>query len=155
MAHSVAGKKLTKVIDEVFRLNGAILKTGDHLTSDIGLTSSRWQILVSLKNGPMTVAEIAREMGLSRQNVQRIANRLKQDLFIEAQDNPAHLRSNLYTLTALGQSSVDRISEKQSKWANAMAKNMKDAELEQLSLLLNEYRQKIEKSLKETIEGEK
>ncbi len=155
MAHTRSGKKLTELIDETFRLNGAILKVGDYLTTDIGLTSSRWQVLASLKNGPITVAEIAREMGLSRQNVQRIANRLKQDLFIEAKNNPAHLRSNLYALTSLGKTSMDEISEKQEKWANKVAENMKDTELQKAIFLLNDYRQQIETSFKEMIKGEK
>jgi DNA-binding MarR family transcriptional regulator len=115
------------------------------LISDIGLTSSRWQVLASMKNGPITVAEIDREMGLSRQNVQRIANRLKQDLFIEAENNPANIRSNLYALTSLGKTSIDEISERQEKWANMVAINMKDTELQQMILLLNDYRQQIDR----------
>jgi DNA-binding MarR family transcriptional regulator len=155
LAHTTSGKKLTELIDETFRLNGAILKAGDHLTNDIGLTSSRWQVLASLKNGPITVAEISREMGLSRQNVQRIANRLKQDLFIETEKNPAHLRSNLYILTTFGKNSMEKISKKQEIWANTVSVNMKDTELEQVNILLNKYRKQIEKSLKTMSEGEK
>jgi len=50
---------------------------GDKFISDLGLTSTRWQVLGSLMDGPITVAEIARRMGLSWQNVQRISNRLE------------------------------------------------------------------------------
>src|ERR1700704_2902386 len=72
---------VTELILEVFRLNGRLLVAGDRLVADLGLTSARWQVLgaVALAAAPMPVAWIARNMGLTRQAVQRIVNELIAD----------------------------------------------------------------------------
>jgi len=81
MNHTKSGSKFTELILETFRLNGVLIEAGDKLISDLGLTSARWQVLGNLMGGSITVAEIARKMGLARQNVQRISNRLEQGGF--------------------------------------------------------------------------
>ena len=67
--------QLTDLIVETFRLNGRLLAAGDGLVADLGLTSARWQVLgaIAASPVPLPVASIARNMGLSRQGVQRLA----------------------------------------------------------------------------------
>ena len=62
----------------VFRLNGRLIEAGNRLVGDIGLTSAWWQVLgaLALSPTPLPVAHIARNMGLARQSVQRIADLL-------------------------------------------------------------------------------
>ncbi len=52
---------------------------GDQLLAEFGLTSARWQVLgaVALSGAPQPVASIARNMGLTRQAVQRVVARRK------------------------------------------------------------------------------
>jgi hypothetical protein len=66
------------VIVSVFRLNGYLIDAGNRLVMDIGLTSAWWQVLGALAMSPvpLPVAHIARNMGLSRQAVQRVADLL-------------------------------------------------------------------------------
>ena len=66
------GKVFTDLILETFRLNGKLLAAGDKLTSGLPLSSARRQVLGEIIDGPFTVAQIARNMGLKRQSVQRI-----------------------------------------------------------------------------------
>jgi DNA-binding MarR family transcriptional regulator len=72
---------LTELILETFRLNGRLLAAGDALVRDLGLTSARWQILgaIALSPVPLPVAHIARNMGLTRQSVQKLVNELQSD----------------------------------------------------------------------------
>ncbi len=144
--HTKTGKALTELIIETFRLNGAILKAGDKLISDLGLTSARWQVLSCLTNEPITVAEIARRMGLSRQNVQRIANRLLQDQFVETIPNPAHKRASLFKLTSLGTESMQEVTRRQREWANQVSKNMGFEEIEKTVSTMTDCRKKIDNS---------
>src|SRR5215831_3423233 len=69
---------VTRLILQVFRLNGRLLAAGDRLVEDLGLTSARWQVLgaISVARTPQPVAHIARSMGLTRQAVQRTVNEL-------------------------------------------------------------------------------
>ena len=48
------GQRLTELILETFRLNGALLSRGDRLVQDIGLTSARQRRPQSLARAPRT-----------------------------------------------------------------------------------------------------
>ena len=74
-------RSLTDLIIGVFRLNGALLVSGDALVEDLGLTSARWQVLgaIALSPVPLPVAHLARNMGLTRQAVQRSVDEMRHD----------------------------------------------------------------------------
>jgi len=118
---SPAGDAVTDLVLEVFRLNGALLAAGDALTGDLGLSSARWQVLGALETAPLTVSQVARNMGLTRQSVQRIANNLVDDGLLAPQDNPQHKRARLLRLTDLGRRRLATINQRQAGWADALA----------------------------------
>src|SRR3712207_432709 len=93
---------LTELILEVFRVNGDLLAAGGLLTAGTGQTSSRWQVLGALAGTAAPVAAFARQMGLSRQSVQRTADLLVQEGLVEYAPNPARRRAKLVRLTARG-----------------------------------------------------
>jgi len=121
--HTPPGTALTELILGVFRLNGALLEAGDALVRDIGLTSARWQVLgaITLEGRALTVAQIARRMGLSRQAVQRVANDLAGAGMIEFTDNPDHKRARLASLTAAGSDACAEADARQVAWVNRLA----------------------------------
>src|ERR671919_2118381 len=96
------GETATEVILSIFRANGLLLAAGDLLVADEGLTSARWQVLgaIALAEGPLTVPQIARRMGLTRQSVHATVNRLVADGLLELAPNADHRRSQLVRLTA-------------------------------------------------------
>ena len=112
---------LTQLILEVFRVNGDLLAAGNRITKPAGQTSARWQVLGALRNGPLTVAAIAREMGLARQSVQRTTDLLAEEAVVEFLDNPAHRRAKLVRLTSQGQEVLGEISRRQVAWTNGLA----------------------------------
>ena len=121
-----AGAALTELMLETFRLNGRLLVAGDRLVAPIGLTSARWQVLgaVALAGQPLTVACIARNMGLTRQAVQRVANELTTDGLISFADNPHHRRARLVTLTAAGNKAYTSAMARHTSWSNALVKHL-------------------------------
>ena len=66
---SRGGQTFSELLVEVFRVNGLLLAAGDDLARPAGLTSARWQVLGVVDHGPVTVAQVARIMGLTRQSV--------------------------------------------------------------------------------------
>jgi DNA-binding MarR family transcriptional regulator len=121
--HTPEGAALTELILEIFRLNGALLADGDRLVGDIGLTSARWQVMgaAALSPVPLSVAAIARNMGLTRQAVQRVANDLAQAGFVAFAPNPHHQRAQLVLLTASGTAAYRAAIARQVPWANRIA----------------------------------
>lgn len=133
MPHTPEGKKFTSLLLEVFKLNGLLILKGDRITKESKLSSARWKVLGALaeKNGSMTVPSIANKMGQTRQAVQRLANEMVRDDLLFFQDNPNHKRAQLLNLTDKGKDTFKKLEEKQIPWANKIAKEFSEAELQQ------------------------
>ena len=147
MNHTPSAAKFTDLVLETFRLNGALIAAGDQLVGDLGLTSARWQVLGTLPHGPATVAEIARRMGLTRQNVQRIADCLVMDGFVTTTPNPAHRRAKLYSFSPLGKTVMEEVVCRQTKWANQVADEADPEKLADAVSLMMMLRKMIEQNL--------
>src|SRR5260370_5655559 len=98
------GDAATEVVLETFRVNGLLLAAGSRLAARERLTPARWQVLgaVALAGRPLTVPQIARRMGLTRQAVQASVNRLLAEALVEARGNLDHRRSPLIPVTERG-----------------------------------------------------
>lgn len=127
--HTAPAAILTQLIVEIFRANGALLAAGDQMTGAIGQSSGRWQVMASAAGEPQTVAQIARDMGLTRQSVQRSANLLVKDGLAEFAPNPHHQRAKLLRLTRRGTRTLASISRAQVEWSNEMAGAMTQQDL--------------------------
>lgn len=114
------GDTFSDLVIEVFRANGLLLEAGDRLTQPVGLSSARWQVLGVVEHGPISVAHVARSMGLARQSVQQTADGLEQDGFIAYAENPYHRRSKLMQLTSKGRAALDDLDRQRLAWAEAI-----------------------------------
>ena len=125
-AVAVSPEGITELILRVFRVNGALLAAGDRLVAELGLTSARWQLLGGLadQEEPLSVAQLARKMGLTRQAVQRIANELVAEGVVAFRANPRHKRAQLIELTPRGHELYDRSMELQRPWAAALGRDL-------------------------------
>jgi len=107
-----------------FRLNGQLLALAEELARPAGLTAAWWQVLGAVLGEPRTVSEIAREMGLTRQSVQRIADLVVAAGLASYADNPAHRRAKLVTLTSAGRDAIARIDPQHATAAAALVKEV-------------------------------
>jgi DNA-binding MarR family transcriptional regulator len=105
----------------IYRLNGHVLSVAEDLTRPVGLTAAWWQVLASVLREPMSVADISRFIGNTRQAVQRIADRLVDEGLVEFHDNPAHARAKLLAPTEKGRSAVREIAPAHVQLADRLA----------------------------------
>jgi DNA-binding MarR family transcriptional regulator len=105
-----------------FKLNGQFLALAEELARPAGLTAAWWQVLGAVLGEPLTVAGIAREMGITRQSVQRIADILAERGLAEYLPNPAHRRAKLLTPTGPGRAAIARIGPGHAAAAARLAK---------------------------------
>jgi DNA-binding MarR family transcriptional regulator len=145
-----AGVALTAMFLKLFRVNGLLLMTGDRLTSDHGLTSARWQVMSVLADGPLTVSQIARNMGLKRQSVQRLVNVLSQQTLLVLSDNPNHRRARLVQMTGSGRSHYEEISQIQAHWVNGISEGLNVGDLKLAFEQLREIEERLIWELSET-----
>lgn len=134
------GEAATDVVVRTFQANGAFLAAGDRLAAEEGLTSARWQVMgaLALEGRPLTVPQIARRMGLTRQSVQATVKRLLAAGLVEADGNPDHRRSPLIRQTELGNAKYDRLQRRQAKWINELSIGLNVSELATTARVLEE-----------------
>ena len=104
-----------------FKLNGQFLALAEELARPAGLTAAWWQVLGAVLGAPLPVAGIAREMGLARQSVQRIADILVKRGLAGYRDNPAHRRAKLLVPTEAGRAAIARIGPGHAAAAGRLA----------------------------------
>jgi DNA-binding MarR family transcriptional regulator len=140
------GEAATELILSTFRANGLLLDAGDLLSADEGLTSSRWQVLgaIVLAERPLTVPQIARRMGLTRQSVHATVDRLVRDGLLELAPNADHRRSALVRLTRRGITTYEAIDARQVAWVNRLARGIARSEIDTAVCVLQEISLRLE-----------
>ncbi|EJZ22416.1 MarR family winged helix-turn-helix transcriptional regulator [Rhizobium sp. Pop5] len=126
------------------RLAGHLTAAGDRLAKPAGQTSARWQVLAAARRGDMSVAQIARALGLARQGVQRLADILESEGLIAYADNPQHQRAKLVRLTAEGGARLGAIEIAQAGWANELGAAFTTAELDAACAVMMRVMQMLE-----------
>jgi DNA-binding MarR family transcriptional regulator len=122
---------LSALAKTVFRLNGQLVAVGEDLAIPSGMTGAWWQVLGTVLRTPMSVSDIAREIGVTRQSVQRIADLLVEGRLAEYRSNPAHRRAKLLTPTDAGRTAVRRITPGHAAFAARLAEEMGVAAMEE------------------------
>jgi DNA-binding MarR family transcriptional regulator len=126
MKHSDEGLAFTEIVLETFKLSGLLAVEGDKISVPLGLSSARWKVLGSLARSetPLTVPQIARNMGQSRQALQALVNVLCEAGLVEFQENPNHKRAKLVALTTNGKDIYQRMETIQIPWANQLSEDI-------------------------------
>jgi DNA-binding MarR family transcriptional regulator len=135
-ARTPAGDALTDLVMQVVRLIRDFTAAGEALAKPAGQTLARWLVLEAVQDGPATVAQIARQMHLARQGVQRLADVLVRDGLAVYEPNPAHRRAKLLRLTPQGRSALRTVQAAQRSWADALGAELGEADLRQASAVL-------------------
>ncbi|WP_070963937.1 MarR family winged helix-turn-helix transcriptional regulator [Vibrio sonorensis] len=130
------GEIFTKIVLETFKVSGLFNNEGDRMSEEFNLSSARWKILGAIEKSDelLTVPEIGRAMGQSRQASQRIVDVMSKDGLVEFIENPSHKRAKHVVLTKEGKRIYDLLDDKQALWA---AKAAKELSREELDITLN------------------
>lgn len=144
--HTPAGAATTALILQSLRLHGVLLAAADGLTAPVGLTPARWQLLSGVARAaqPQPVARVAREMGLARQSVQRVADQLVADGLLVFADNPHHKRAALLVITEEGRRTFEAIMARQAPWVNELARGLALEDITAATALLQRIEQRID-----------
>ncbi|WP_375750076.1 MarR family winged helix-turn-helix transcriptional regulator [Vibrio sp. HN007] len=132
MSTKTNGEIFTQVVLEIFKVSGMLNAEGDALTKEFGLSSARWKVMGAIvkSNAALTVPQIGRTMGQSRQATQRIVDVMTKDGMLLQVDNPHHKKAKLVDLTEEGRRVYDQLDIKQFAWAAKGAEDITTSELE-------------------------
>ena len=117
-----------------------------------GLVSERgqglWGFLRMLKHeGPMTVPQVARRRGVSRQYILGMANKLSRAGLVTFEPNPQHRRSQLLALTPAGDIELQDLERRFKRLAASIADGFDAAELAKAAEIVSAVRDRIEDDL--------
>ncbi|AGZ39498.1 MarR family winged helix-turn-helix transcriptional regulator [Actinoplanes friuliensis] len=94
-------------------------------------------VLAALEEyGPLSQAEIGRRLGLDRNDVNGILNRLEGNEQVERQADPADRRRNIVTLTDTGRAHLDDLQQHADAVQDELLAGLDPAERRQLQTLL-------------------
>ena len=99
------------IVADVYELAGRFREQGEAIAAAVGQTQARWQVMSAASADPRTVPQIARRLGVSRQNVQRIADLLVKENWANFADNPDHKGSPYLVLNARGDAALAKITK--------------------------------------------
>lgn len=141
---------LPLIVADIFELAGLSRHRGEQIARGARQTQARWQVLSAASDPLRSVPQIARRLGVSRQNVQRIADALVGDRLAEFVANPDHRTSPHLQLTENGRATLVTITDLANAHHAALTPRLGGLDLERLHadlrLLLAALRSQYESS---------
>lgn len=119
------------LVADVYELAGELERAGEVVARSVAQSGARWKVLSAASVEGQTVAQLARRLGLARQSVQRVADKLEDDGLLAYAANPDHMRSPRVALTTQGKQVLTRLSAAAAKWEDPLAAQLSREELEQ------------------------
>jgi DNA-binding MarR family transcriptional regulator len=133
-----------RIVADIYELAGQLREHGETIARTVGQTQARWQVLSAASAEPKTVPQIARRLGVTRQNVQRIADLLVDEGWARFAANPEHRSSDHLVLTKRGQDALGRLTAAAEAYHARVAAKFGDKELAVLHRQLRHLRATIE-----------
>jgi DNA-binding MarR family transcriptional regulator len=129
MTMEIAQSMLPLIVADVYRLAGRFRDNGEAIARTVGQTQARWQVMSAASAEPHTVPQIARVLGVTRQNVQRIADLLVAEGLAQYEDNPDHRASLHLVLTRRGRAALDQLGKAASGYHGRLARKLSPADV--------------------------
>lgn len=119
--------------------NGMLTQLEQELLAPFGISRAQWDILNTIGEEPLTVSQIARALGLTRQSVQRSTNSLFKGHFVELLVNPEHKTAPLVGLSRQGLTILKEVNAARSSWFGGLNKDIEPFTVGKLVQLLRDF----------------
>lgn len=108
-------EKMTALTQAVRAAFNRLKALSDDLHASGEITTAMRAVMETLAAaGPMTVPQIARAKGVTRQHIQQLADSLTEAGLVSLRENPAHRRSQLIMLTDKGVKAFGRMAAREA-----------------------------------------
>jgi DNA-binding MarR family transcriptional regulator len=139
-----AEELVPRVIADIYELAGRLRRNAEALAQPLGQSQARWQVLSAASADRVTVPQLARRLGVARQNVQRVADILVADGQAVFEPNPDHKTSPHLLLTGAGRATLRQLTRNARAYYRELARSLSDSELLALSTSLRTFRTALE-----------
>jgi DNA-binding MarR family transcriptional regulator len=132
-------ERFTQFTKALFAANNMVLKHGDLVTGEYQQTSARWRILGNIQERPLTVSQIAKLTGYTRQSIQRLADALVDEGLAAYEDANDRRTKNLCT-TEKGKDILEQLANYENEWVARIMQSLSVEELDELTRALDKVR---------------
>ena len=129
----------TQFTRALFAAHTMVLKHGDLVTGKYQQTSARWRILGNIEPCPLTVSQIAKQTGYTRQSIQRLADELV-DEELATYESAIDRRTKNVCITEKGRELLEKLAEYENEWVVRITQRLSVEELTDLTLALEKVR---------------
>lgn len=132
-ASGAAGREAC-LVRQVFTLRHLMMRVGDRLSAEIGLTSSRWLLLCAIgeteqAGEPPTVGELSERATLSVQGVSRMLAAMEGEGLIERSTRPGQGRAVFVSLTGVGRAALEATESLAERFEQGLLRGLNDDEV--------------------------
>src|ERR1700733_6639357 len=117
------------IVAAIYELAGRLRDHGEAIARTVGQTQARWQVLSAASGRAHTVPQIARVLGVTRQNVQRIADLLVDEGAAEYRANPDHRASPHLVLTKRGRAAFEQLMKAAGGYHARIARKLSSSDV--------------------------
>ena len=133
-------REMEALYADLFEAAGLGRRIGEKIAATEGQTQARWQTMWTIDDGvALTVPQIARRLGVSRQNEQRVVSDLVDGGLAELVPNPDHRTSPLTRLTPDGERALAGINRAATASNDAIEADLTPAQITRLRNLLRAF----------------
>jgi len=116
-----------------------VLKHGDHVSGKYQQTSARWRILGNIELCPLTVSQIAKLTGYTRQSIQRLADTLV-DEGLATYESAIDRRTKNVCITEKGRELLEELADYENEWVACITQRLSVEELTDLTWALEKVK---------------
>jgi len=120
------------IIADIYEMAGRFRENGETIAGGLGHTQARWQVMSAASGEPKTVPQIARRLGVTRQNVQRIADLLADEDWASFEANPDHRGSPYLVLNKRGRAALEQLTKTAGGYHARLARRLAPADINAL-----------------------
>ena len=132
-------ERFTQFTRALFAANNMVFKHGDLTTGEYQQTSARWRVLDNIEPCPLTVSQIAKLTGYTRQSIQRLADALVEE-GLAAYEPASDQRTKNVCITEQGRELLERLAEYENEWVARITQTLSIQELTDLTQALEKVR---------------
>lgn len=129
----------TQFTKALFAAHNMVLKHGDLVTGKYQQTSARWRILGNIEPCPLTVSQIAKLTGYTRQSIQRLADTLV-DEGLATYESAIDRRTKILCITEKGKEVLEKLAEYENEWVARITQTLSVEELTDLTQALEKVK---------------
>lgn len=138
-------QKMTALTSAIRLTFNRLKELGDGLHRDLEVTAAMRAVMETLAaQGPMTVPQIAKLKGVTRQHIQLLADALVAAGLAVVKENPAHRRSSLIALTDKGRRMFAKMGAREAPVIEEIAAEFDGQELERATAVLTRLAARLE-----------